>query len=72
MIALIFALVMDGHHVSLQVGGKTERLSAQIALVHRPHFFGRLQRHIARSHGAAGQRRARARRLSLRLLGLLL
>ena len=54
LIALIFALVMDGHHVSFQIGGKTERLATQVTLVDGPHFFRRLQRHVAGSQGTAG------------------
>ena len=72
LIALIFAFVMDGHHVSLQIGGKTERLAAQIALVNGAHFLGRLQRHITGSQRGTLQRRTRVRLNRLRLLGLLL
>ena len=47
LIALVFALVMDGHHVAFQIGGKAEGLSAEVALVNRSHFFWSFQRHTA-------------------------
>ena len=58
LIALVLALVMDGHHVSLEIRRKRERLAAQIALVDRPHFLRRFQGHVARSQRRPNQSRA--------------